>query len=214
MREQDHDIGLAVARLAVAQGVGRCVGRCHRVDERDALDAVGGHQGRGLPGHHTDEADRHTTDVKHLGGGEVRFLALDVRAEGRPVREPFAVYAVRGRVGEEVVATVELVVADGRRRQPNRVEHLDGRGVLLHGGDERCRTDVVAGGHEGRRLAGRQRVNRAGQDRGTGYPAALVVHQTTVEVVDREDADGHRCGLGRGCHEPHRQDRGAEGCSG
>ncbi|WP_433955534.1 hypothetical protein [Janibacter indicus] len=183
----DDDVGLAVGRVTVLELGRDAVDRLDRVAEVETRDALRRDERRGLLGGRADDADLEPADlddrvlVERRGG---RAALVDVGTEQVEVR---GLADATSEVGE---AAVELVVADGAGLEPEGVEELDRRQVLLGGGGEGGGPDVVPGRQQRRRVLaelGPGLDDGAGEGLARGARAVGV--DATVEVVDVEQVD-------------------------
>ena len=194
----DDHVGFAVVGVAVAELLGVAVGGGHGIGELHAAQRGGVHQLGRLGGDGADHGDAHAVvgleddvRVQHgVPGGGVD----DVGAEDREVR------VLGDAPGEVRQALVEFVVAGGAGLQTEGVEVVQGRLVVLDGGDEQAGGDVVPRGEE-------QAVGVCGalllQGGGQAHPDLR--GDAAVEVVDVEQGElggpgvldgvgGGRCG--------------------
>jgi len=213
------------------------VDRVRFVAERQAGDAGGGRdEGRSLE-RQPDEGDARVAVVTDRVRREQRVVGRgvdDIRAEEREARtiEAITVPAAIDRMTSAVLhaqelvgALVELVVADRRHGEAEQVHRFDRRLVVKRRGQQRRRTDQIAGGDDRRVRVGRRelrevsrqvldttRINEIDEGIGprddpTGRPARGL--QVAVEVVEREELDRHGAagvlGVGRGVREHPRE---------
>ena len=203
----DH-VGLAVRLVAVGELTGHAVHGLDRVAELDAFDAAGGDERGGLLRDHADHTDPHAIDVLDavfLKRRRTGALLVHVRAEIIPLRVALAVGADHA-AGQVVVPLVELVVADRGGLEPQRVEHVDGRLVLLRRRIEQRGADAVAGRQQQRRI----RVLGAQLLDGSGERHRQVLADAAMEIVEVQqiqrgraagraggrDSDDHRIMVG------------------
>ena len=133
MHQKHEHIRLSVGRDPVAQLIGHTVDRGNDRSDVECRDTRRAHERRQLLSDCADEANRYVaklTDLVLLVSGHLRALFVDVRAQIRPV----------GRRDDPVVevirSLIEFVVAQRGGVEPDRVESLDRRGVLLDEGGE------------------------------------------------------------------------------
>ncbi len=216
--EEDDDVGLEVgvgsgesdspvaeARVGAVGELGRgAVDLGGDVADVEVGDAGGVHQRGQLVRDGADEADLHAVDVLDVvarEGGLTRGAVVDVRPEVLPQGERLHA------VDQVAPPAVELVVADGADVEPRGVEGLDRRGVLLdERGERRCADHVAGGGEDRVRVARTDAVHGRGEGRDAARGSGRL--DPAVEVVDRDEVDGHRIRRLRG---RGRQETGAEG---
>ncbi len=181
------------------------VRRSHLVIETQALDALGGDDGRGVLQGHSDEPDRYALEPPYRPRLEQRPVPVYVDDVGREVFEIRAAeppeLAVVHRVAaaalqpaQFVLALVELVVPDAADVDAHLVEDVDRRLVVKESRNQRAGADIVTGGdgdgvgvtfpkllQPGREIDGATRVHATDPPAATGRRT-----QIAVEVVEPE----------------------------
>ena len=210
--DQHHD-GLDAARLQLGHQRVHCLGLVAEFEAGGARrrdDVWRALQGKSDEGHRNALEFPDLVRRKHglsgalldrAGGQVMEFRALEgMRSLAFVDRMAAAVLHPQ----QFVLAFVELVIADGGKREPHHRQRLDGRLVMEHRREKRAGADQVAGRHEDGIAVPfaelpdqrRQVLGAAGRDDdllrpvlGIGDPyAARRRVKIAVEIVDRENS--------------------------